>query len=138
MTQALVQITSGMMVEQLPCSSCTAMCCGPVPISEARLQGIRDHLNALPAGERKRLGKQERGYLDCGFLDKDNYHCMIYPMRPFVCEAFGRVADMACPKVGKLVQIIPLMTENAKLAEEAATPIAASSDRWNWKRMDFE
>jgi len=66
------------------------MCCGPVPIPAARLPKIREHLNALPAEERRRLAKQERGELDCGFLDKDNYRCTIYPVRPWVCEAFGR------------------------------------------------
>jgi Fe-S-cluster containining protein len=137
-TQALIQITPGMTVEQLPCSSCTAMCCGPVPISEARLQLIREHLRAMPGEERRRLAHQERGDLDCGFLDKDNYHCTIYPMRPWVCEAFGRVEGMVCPKVDRLIQIIPSVTQDEQLEKEIATPIVSSSDRWNWKRMDFE
>jgi hypothetical protein len=133
----LAEITPGMIVEQLPCSSCTAMCCGPVPISEARLGKIYKHLSAMPAEERGRLAKQERGYLDCGFLDKENYRCTIYPIRPWVCEAFGRVEKMVCPKVERLVQIIPPIVEKAKMQVEAATPIVATSDRWNWKRMDF-
>ena len=138
MVETLVQITAGMMIERLPCSSCTAMCCGPVPIPAARLPKIREHLNALPAEERRRLAKQERGELDCGFLDKDNYRCTIYPVRPWVCEAFGRVDGLVCPKVDKLVQIIPPMVEKEQIEKEMATPFVASSDRWNWKRMDFE
>src|SRR5262252_849047 len=72
--------------EQLPCASCTAMCCGPVPISESRVQQIHEHLRTMPAEERQRLAKQERGELDCHFLDKENYRCAIYPVRPWVCE----------------------------------------------------
>ena len=92
----------------------------------------------MPAEERRRLAKQERGELDCGFLDKDNYRCTIYPVRPWVCEAFGRVDGLVCPKVDKLVQIIPPMVEKEQIEKEIATPIVASSDRWNWKTMDFE
>ena len=127
-----------MRINHLPCSSCTAMCCGPVSISEARLQKIREHLGTIPAEERKRLAKQKRGELDCGFLDKENYRCTIYPVRPWVCEAFGRVEGMQCPKVDQLVQIIPAIVAERKMIEEATTPIAASSDRSNWKIMDFE
>ena len=134
---ALVQITPGM-VEQLPCSSCTAMCCGPVPIYEGRLQQIHEHLRAMPESERRRLAKQDRDELDCGFLDKDTYRCTIYPARPWVCEVFGRVAGLECPKVSGLVQPIPAIVEERQFEEESATPIVASSDRWNWKKMDFE
>jgi Fe-S-cluster containining protein len=137
-TQALAQITPGMAIEHLPCSSCTALCCGPVPISEAKLPLIREHLRALPGEERRRLGRQKREYLDCGFLDKDNHRCTIYQMRPWVCEAFGRVEDMMCPKVDRLVQIIPAMTADEQMRKETATPIVASSDQWNWSRLDFE
>jgi len=30
------------------------------------------------------------------------------------------------------------MVEKEQIEKEIATPIVASSDRWNWKRMDFE
>jgi uncharacterized protein len=132
-----VMITPGMMVEQLPCASCTAMCCGPVPITEARLEKILDHLRTISAEERQRLAKQERGELDCGFLDKDNYRCTIYPVRPWVCEAFGRVDGLVCPKVERLVQIIPAMTADQEMKKEIATPVVAASHEWNWKRMEF-
>lgn len=135
---ATIQISPGMRVERLPCASCTAMCCGPVPISRARLQMVYEHLRTIPQEERRRLAKQKRGDLDCGFLDKDNYRCTIYPVRPWVCEAFGRVEGMQCPKVDQLVQIIPSIVADAQMREEASTPIVASSDRWNWKKMGFE
>jgi Fe-S-cluster containining protein len=125
------------LMNQLPCSSCTALCCGPVPIFEARLEQTREHLRALSIEERERLASQQRGEFDCGFLDKDNYRCTIYPLRPYVCEAFGHVKGMVCPQIDRLVQIIPAMTEEARLKEEMLSPIAATSDCWNWKRMDF-
>jgi uncharacterized protein len=133
-----IQITPGMIVEHLPCSSCTAMCCGPVPITESRLEKIRDYLHTMTAEERKRLANQQRDYLTCGFLDVETHLCTIYPVRPWVCEAFGRVSGLECPKVDRLVQIIPDIISDAKLAQESATPTVASSDDWNWRRMSFE
>jgi Fe-S-cluster containining protein len=128
----------GVTREQLPCSSCTAMCCGPVTITEAHLQSIHEHLLTMPARERRRLARQERGELDCGFLDKETYTCTIYPVRPFVCEAFGHVRGMECPKAGGLVQIMPHTVEMQRMTEEIATPVVALSDRWSWTRMRFE
>jgi len=92
----------------------------------------------MPAEERKRLARQQRGELDCGFLDKDSHRCTIYPHRPLVCELFGRVEGMECPKVGRLVQIIPSIFEKQMMQHETVTPIVATSDHWNWRTMDFD
>jgi Fe-S-cluster containining protein len=126
------------MIEQLPCASCTALCCGPVQIAQARLQKIREHLRDMPSRERKRLARQERGFLDCGFLDKETHRCTIYPVRPWVCEVFGHTKGLECPKVGKLVQILPVFIVDTKAKEEMETEIVAISNTWDWRKMEFK
>jgi Fe-S-cluster containining protein len=114
------------------------MCCGPVPITASQRRKILGHLRSLPPEERLRLHLQHRGDLNCGFLDTATYRCTIYPVRPFVCEAFGRVEDLECPKIGRLVQIIPAIIAEDRLRRETAEPAIAASIQWNWKKMDFE
>lgn len=126
------------MIEQLPCASCTALCCGPVQITIERLWKIREHLRTLPMAGRKRLARQRRGELDCCFVDRDNYRCTIYPVRPWVCEAFGRTEGLECPKLGRLVQILPCILVDTKAKEEMNTPIAGISNDWNWRTMEFK
>lgn len=142
------------MIEQLPCGSCTALCCGPVAITRKRFEKIRAYLHFMPTAERKRLAKQKRGDLDCRFVDKENHRCTIYPVRPWICEAFGRTEGMVCPKVGHLVQIMPSflvqqgfmreeVTEyavvgNGLMEFQAPEKPAGISDRWNWKTMQFD
>jgi Fe-S-cluster containining protein len=126
------------MIEQLPCASCTALCCGVVQITEARLNKIREHLAGISSSERKRLARQFRGELDCRFVDKETHRCTIYPVRPWVCEAFGRTEGLVCPKVGKLVQILPTTIVDVKAREEMDTPIVGISSCWDWRKMEFD
>jgi Fe-S-cluster containining protein len=141
------------MIEQLPCRSCTAKCCGPVAITRARFGMIREHLRNMPHAERERLAKQKRGDLDCGFIDKADHRCTIYPVRPWVCEVFGRTEGMVCPQVGHLVQIMPAFLVDQGFAREGVDDYTAvegliecrgnekpagMSDRWNWREMDFD
>ena len=116
----------------LPCASCTALCCGPVALSRARIEKIRAYVELMPKAERRRLAAQKRGDLDCGFLDKEHNRCAIYPVRPWVCEAFGRVEGMRCPKVSGLVQIIPQFLADTKFEEEYESGVAGNSDRFDW------
>lgn len=115
-----------------------ALCCGPVDITAARLEKIRAHLDVMPKSERKRLARQQRGGLDCRFVDKENYHCTIYPVRPWVCEAFGRTSGLECPKAGRLVQILPAILVDMKAKEEMETPIVGQSNAWDWREMRFK
>lgn len=118
----------------LPCSACTGLCCGPVAISPNRLQKIREYVETLPAIERERMAAQKRDALDCGFLDMDTYRCGIYPVRPWICKAFGSVEGMQCPKVTGLVQIIPAFTNDMNFAREYESGVAASSAGFNWRK----
>jgi Fe-S-cluster containining protein len=115
------------------------MCCGPVAITPARLEVIRDYLlTTMPRHEKRRLAMQQRHKLDCGFLDKETHRCTIYPARPWVCEAFGRTEGLECPKVGHLVQILPILLVDTKRDEEIKAGVAGMSNLWNWKKMEFE
>lgn len=89
----------------------------------------------MPRTERKRLSKQRRGPLDCGFLDIENHRCAIYPVRPWVCEAFGRVKGMQCPKVSGLVQIIPEFMQDAMFRAEYESGTALFSKNFDWREV---
>jgi len=140
-------------IEQLPCASCTALCCGPVAITAARLELIREHLRSMPHDERKRLAKQKRETIDCGFLDKEKHQCAIYPVRPWLCEIFGRAEGLPCPKVGHLVQIMPAFLVDRGFEREGVVgytavgdglietrghqPPAGLSNQWDWRTLSF-
>jgi len=87
----------------------------------------------MPRAERKRLAAQKRRSVDCGFLDKQNHRCAIYPVRAWICEAFGRVEGMRCFKVSQLVQIIPGFVEETCFAAEYESEIALLSSSFDWR-----
>jgi Fe-S-cluster containining protein len=121
------------MMESLPCSACSALCCGPVPLFAARMEKIEAYVAAMPATERRRLAAQERSLLDCRFLDKENNHCAIYPVRPWLCELFGRVEGMPCPRASGPVQMISEFLAETKLEEEHRSGSAGNSSHFQWK-----
>jgi uncharacterized protein len=120
------------MIEELPCTQCRALCCGPVPLSHDRLETIRDFVKKLPFDERKRLARQHRHMFDCAFLDKKNYRCAIYPVRPWICEAFGRTPGLPCIKTGDMVQQIPQFLANDRFEIEYRSGKVGTSSRFNW------
>ncbi len=141
------------MIEQLPCSHCKALCCGSVAITKKRLKLIREYVRRMPITERERLAKQKRGELDCRFIDKVSHRCAIYPVRPWICEAFGRTEGMECPVVGHLVQIMPAFLVDQGFEKEGVVSYSAKqgliecranekpaghSTQWDWRSMDFK
>ena len=120
------------MIELLPCSGCQALCCGPVALSGDRMAKIRAYVETLPQQKRQRLAAQRRNKLDCGFLDKENSRCAIYPVRPWVCEAFGRVEGMRCPKVSGLVQIVPSFLAKTRFEAEYESGVELISSDFDW------
>ena len=99
------------------------------------MEKICRYIQTLDVEERNRLARQRRGELDCAFLDKENNRCAIYPVRPWICEAFGRVEGMRCPKMSGLVQIIPKFLEDASLAKEYETGVVGSSANFDWRKI---
>jgi Fe-S-cluster containining protein len=95
-----------MMSDKLPCSTCHADCCGIVPLSAHRLAAIEKHLASVPAEEYAVLKAQKRGKLTCAFVDTRNWTCAVYPVRPALCEIFGRTEGAECPHHPQLVNII--------------------------------
>jgi len=108
-----------------------------VPLTAERMGKITNFAKAMPPAERDRLAAQRRGELDCGFLDKDSYRCAIYPVRPWVCEAFGRVEGLTCPKVGRLVQIVPAFLNELRLEKEGPAQSVATSAGFKWRTIEF-
>ena len=121
--------------KSFPCSSCTALCCGPVALSRDRLEKIFAYLRTMPKAERKRLAKQKRDSLDCGFLDKANHRCSIYPVRPWVCETFGRVKGMKCPMTLFPVAAMPEFIEETEFAAEYKSGEVGDSSHFNWSKL---
>jgi Fe-S-cluster containining protein len=103
-----------------------------VPLSRDRLGKIKAYVQTMPKTERKRLAAQKRGQVDCRFLDKASYRCAIYPVRPWLCEAFGRVGRMQCPKTVGLVEAIPSFLEDAQFSVEYESEIAENSSQFDW------
>lgn len=124
------------MLQTLPCSSCAALCCGPVALSRDRLEKIKAYVQTMPKAARKRLAAQERDIGDCRFLDMSSHRCAIYAVRPWICGAFGRVPGMQCPKVSELVQIIPSFLEENRLVAEYQTEIACVSNFFDWLKLE--
>ncbi len=122
-------------IQKLPCSSCTAVCCGPVPLSAVRVEKIRAYLKTLVPQEQIRLANQPRREEDCRFLDKEDHSCAIYPVRPWVCEAFGRVHGMPCPKTPGLVQIIPAFIEETNMTAEYESGVVGNSSKFDWRKF---
>jgi Fe-S-cluster containining protein len=96
------------------------------------MEKIETYVQTMPKAERKRLAAQKRDKSDCGFLDKANYRCAIYPVRPWICEAFGRIKGMQCVQVTGLVQIIPSFLEETGRTEEYKSGVAGISNHFNW------
>ena len=120
------------MNESFPCSTCKALCCGPVELSRDRMEKICAYLTTMPKTERKRLARQKRSVLDCRFLDKKNHRCAIYPVRPWICEAFGKVETMPCPMLSGPVQAMPLFLEDEGFKAEYASGKVGDSSRFDW------
>jgi Fe-S-cluster containining protein len=93
---------------------------------------ILDFLKKLPKEERGRLAAQERSRMDCRFLDMDNYRCSIYAVRPWICEAMGRVENLPCPKSETIVQIIPKIVEDMNFEREYEGGIECFSTDFDW------
>lgn len=76
--------------DQVPKIECKGLChhsCGPVPMSNAEFQLLKD-AKKLP----------QEGALDCPFLTSEK-KCSIYEDRPMLCRLFGVVNHhmMRCP-----------------------------------------
>lgn len=84
----------------LPCKTCKSECCGTVPVSQHRLDAIKEHLAKIPSEDYAALAGQKRKPLDCAFIDTRTWTCAVYPVRPALCCVFGNVDHplLHCPK----------------------------------------
>lgn len=116
-----------------PCSTCHAECCGPVPLSPQRLKMINRFVAKIDTYEISRLAAQKRGELNCGFLDKENHRCAIYPVRPELCQIYGMTEDLQCPHSTELITTITPAGANIRIHRDKGTgPLQLSTD-WTWK-----
>lgn len=121
------------MADLLPCSKCKHECCGPVPVSKDRERRIRAYISEMPENQRRRLSRQKRKTLDCGFIDLETGVCSIYAIRPHVCRMFGSTAGMQCPKIDTLVQIVKPETAEMVMDLEYESGVAFLSNSFDWR-----
>ena len=71
------------------CDDGCGECCGVVPATRDELAAIRRYM------AHHGVEAVDRGGLTCPFFDGK---CTIYPVRPFICRAFGHVQGLDCPR----------------------------------------
>jgi Fe-S-cluster containining protein len=79
----------------IPCDSCKAICCGPVPVTKKELIEIKKGIKRNPE-KYKELMKQQQYFGNCIFLNLDTYKCEIYSFRPSICKAYGNYKNLPC------------------------------------------
>lgn len=85
-------------VSVLPCDTCPALCCGPIPLRQGELEAIVAQLRCLDPDTVRRVSRQEREIYDCLLLDMDSHRCLVYASRPILCSLYGRTRDMKCER----------------------------------------
>jgi Fe-S-cluster containining protein len=97
------------------CTNCGA-CCGVIPASPNEIKTIKAFLADHPT-EKAHAVKNSMKLHRCPFRDNKQKKCIIYPVRPVVCQLLGVVAGMQC-KHGNSMEIDgdPFM-QNIKLSE---------------------
>lgn len=71
------------------CDEGCGECCGPAPASKAELAAVRHYIAAHG------IKPIEQG-LTCPFYQSGR--CAVYPVRPRICQAFGHVETLTCPR----------------------------------------
>jgi Fe-S-cluster containining protein len=97
------------------------------------MEKIQVYIKQIPQAELLRLAGQQREEIDCGFLDIEDLQCAIYPVRPWVCEAYGQTEGMQCPKARGLVQFLPDFLLDANFMAEYESDIVGTSNHFDWR-----
>lgn len=118
---------------RLPCSTCKADCCGPVILSAGRLAKIEKHIASMEPQERSILASQKRDKITCAFVDTRDYSCSIYPVRPALCDLYGRTDGMKCPHHPTLVNIVSRETAGMRIDLDQDDGEITISTEYNWR-----
>lgn len=121
---------------ELPCSTCHADCCGPVPLSAGRLTVIERHLSTLSDEEYATLKSQTRRRLTCAFVDMRTYRCAVYPVRPALCDVYGRTELLKCPHHPKPVNIVSASAAELRVTLETNRGIVALSNEYAYNKRE--
>ena len=122
-------------MDALPCSNCHADCCGPIPLYPRQLARIEEYLTTLPAEDIDALSSQRRRKLTCAFVDTRTHICSIYPVRPALCDLYGRTEGLECPHHRQLVQIISPQQASLRLELEKESGVPILSNEWKWSKL---
>lgn len=76
------------------CSRCGACCTPFLPMTKNEVKKVKEYLKKHPDIYNKGLEnpifdkENETAYICCCFYDKKKKECMIYPVRPFICQVY--------------------------------------------------
>lgn len=87
--------------ERVPSFECKGLCqesCGPIGMSQAEAQVIRERVGARVKieGDGPQVFLMRFPKLTCPLLNPDG-KCSVYANRPAICRIWGAVREMACP-----------------------------------------
>lgn len=86
---------------KIPEVQCKGLCqesCGPIMMSQAEAQEIRDRVGARVKleGDGPQVMLANLRTLTCPLLNPDG-KCSVYAQRPAICRIWGAVREMRCP-----------------------------------------
>jgi Fe-S-cluster containining protein len=76
------------------CINCQR-CCGIIPATEKEVDTIRDYIIDHPEIINRIMIEPDG--INCPFCDTKAKRCIIYPVRPIICQLFGVAENCVCP-----------------------------------------
>ncbi len=119
----------------MPCATCTAECCGPVPLTASERDDIFTGVAQMTQERRARLASQERPKTTCPMVDMETHQCSTWEHRPGVCRLYGYANGLQCPyhPVG---QVIAAAAVRDVLADwKANGPVAVLGVTLGWAQL---
>lgn len=70
------------------CSQCGQCCSDLLPMDKEEIYRIKQYMKRNDIKEQKRIGLNGKIDLSCPFRDEKERKCLIYPVRPEICQQF--------------------------------------------------
>ena len=90
--------------ECIGCEGCASRCMGNLSITRTEFEEIREFLGgAIYQPTFRRSGDMAAR---CEFSDPHGPRCLVYPVRPLICQLFGIVEWLPCPR-DRVPRVVP-------------------------------
>lgn len=74
------------------CSRCGACCTPFLPMTKKEVKTVKEYLKKHPdvykRGLENPIFHDDTAIISCCFYDREKKECMIYPVRPFICQVY--------------------------------------------------